>query len=370
MVTAGHRGFVSEELPAPKSKPRLTSLDAFRGLTIIGMLIVNNVALDELTPKTLTHAEWSGAVHLADVVFPWFLFAVGIALPFSFASHLRKGLSVGKFIGKAAVRALILIALGIAVDSSVQREFTPGLGVLQFIGLSFLFGALMIALPKWGRLALSFGAIIAQYSIIRHLPFPGSPTGTFAEEANALKFLNDTYLEPWHLRGLLSVLTTGPLVAIASVFGETLLRETPRRWLVFAGGGVAMVAMGLLSQAVLPMNKPLWTGSYVLYCGGLGVLALVVLHALFDTESRAKWAMPLVVFGSNAILAYVGPILVKTLLLRSIPSEGGNLETALQLWSKQWLGPLGGGIFYTATYIVVWWLVLFVLYRKRIFIRV
>lgn len=361
---------MSEEPAAEKPRPRLTSLDAFRGLTIIGMLIVNNVALDELTPKTLTHAEWSGAVHLADVVFPWFLFAVGIALPFSFASQVRKGSSVGRIIGKAALRALILIALGIAVDSSVQREFTPGLGVLQLIGLSFLFGALMISLPKWARLTISLIAIVAQFLIIRHLPIPGTTTGTFTEDANALKFLNDTYLEPWHLRGLLSVLTTGPLVAIASVFGETLQRENARRWLVFAGGGVAMIALGLLTQGLLPMNKPLWTGSYVLYCGGLGVLALVVLHALFDTESRSKWAMPLVVFGSNAILAYVGPIFVKTLVLRSIPSDGGNLETALQLWAKQWLGPLAGGIFYTSAYIVVWWLVLYVLYRKRIFIRV
>lgn len=359
-----------EEPVAPKPKLRLTSLDAFRGLTIIGMLIVNNIALDTLTPKTLTHAEWTGAVHIADVVFPWFLFAVGIALPFSLASQLKKGMTKSRFILKAASRAAILIGLGILVDSSVERHWAIGLGVLQLIGLSSLFGSVLIMIPRLWRLVCALAFITVHFIVLRHLPIPGAAAGTFTEDVNSIKFLNDTYLEPWHLRGLLSVLTTGPLVAIASVFGDFLLQGERRRWLDMLLGGVAMIVVGQLTGFLVPMNKPLWTGSYVLFTGGMAALMLAAMHLLFDHEQRQKWALPFLVFGSNAILAYVAPIFFKTLVLRSITTSSGNMEDAMQLWSKQSLGVLGGGLMYTGVYILFWWVLLFFLYRKRVFVRV
>lgn len=358
-----------EDVAAPKR--RLVSLDAFRGLTILGMLLVNNIALDELTPKTLMHADWSGAVHIADLVFPWFLFAVGVSLPWSIESQRSKGSSASGILRKAMLRTAILIVLGWVVDSAVAGSIVLGLGVLQLIGLSYLFAVLLTFLPWWARCAVATLAMASHWIILRFLPVPGGFTGVISESANAIKYLNDVYLEPLHLRGLLSVLTTGPLVFLGTIFGEALRARRSDAWIRLFVGGIVLVAGSLAVELDLPMNKPLWTASYILYSAGVGALVLGAMHLFFDRPRTAPLALPLVVFGSNAIVAYVAPILFKTLVLRSIAiSSGVTLADRLRQWPKEALGQPYGGIAYTACYILFWWLALFFMHRNRLFIRI
>src|SRR5574340_20636 len=216
---------------APRARARLTSLDAFRGLTILGMLIVNNIALDTATPTTLTHAPWNRGVYLADLVFPWFLLIVGVALPFSVASQRAKGVAGWRAAAKAASRTALLVLLGCLIDSSTAKRPLFGLGVLQLIGLAYLVGALLYRLPHYARIGAAAALLVGHWALLRFVPVPGVGAGVFTEQANLVKYVNDIYLRPFHLAGLLSVAPTAGLVLIGTMVGDLLraARLTPGR---------------------------------------------------------------------------------------------------------------------------------------------
>lgn len=364
--------------PAKASSERLLSLDAFRGLTIFLMLLVNNAAFDTATPKHLTHAPWNGGVYLADMVFPWFLFIVGVALPWSVASFRRKGGAWWRFLEKALGRALSLFLLGCLIDSSLAQHPVFGLGVLQLIGLAYLVATVFVPLPIVGRLMVAALFLAGHWAVIRFLPIPGAGTGVFTEEVNAIRHLNGLYLQGIGLKGLISVAPTAAMVLIGSVAGELLRAPNVaplRRLRLLVGSGVVLVLMGWLWNLDLPFNKPVWTASYILFTAGWGLLLLTLLYGVMDIRGWRGWAMPLVVFGSNAIVAYVAPILAKVHILRewswTLPDGvRRSLEDTLLTLSRAEYGKVTGGGFYTAGYILVWWLVLWVLYRKRLFLRV
>jgi predicted acyltransferase len=364
--------------PTPPAADRLLSLDAFRGLTILLMLLVNNAALDTATPKHLTHAPWNGGVYLADLVFPWFLFIVGVALPWSVASLRKRGGSWWGFLGKAFGRATALFLLGCLIDSSLALTPVFGLGVLQLIGLAYLLAIFFLRLPVVWRLGVAAALLVGHWATLRFVPVPGVGAGVFTEEANVVRHLNGVYLQGLGLKGLVSVVPTAAMVLIGSAVGEWLRLETvgpPRRvgGLIVGGGMLALA--GWLWNLDLPFNKPVWTASYILFCAGLGMWVLALFYLVMDVWRRRWWATPLVIFGSNAIVAYVAPILVKVHVLRewtwTLPDGiKRSLEEALLLTSRAEFGKVGGGALYTAGYILVWWLVLWVLYRKRLFLRV
>ncbi len=378
----------SEEQAAPeRARPerppgaRLVSLDAFRGLTIAGMLLVNNIALDERTPAQLTHAPWNGGVRFADLIFPWFLLIVGVALPFSAAGARRKGAGGWRYASRVLGRVFALVFLGCLIDSSLLKRPLFDLNVLQLIGLAYGVGALLYGLPVWLRLPVALGLLAAHAAVIQHLPVPGLGRGVFREDANAIWYLNRAYLHRWHLTGLVSVVPTAALALLGTVIGDALRRE---RWKPVEKIVVLLVFSGLLTISgwawhfSLPYNKPVWTASYILWTAGLGGFILTLLYALVDAGGR-KWtqwpAFPLIVYGSNAIAAYVGPILIKVFILRvwTWPTPGGareTLEQALLHTATAHYGPYRGGWVYTLGYLFVVWLALLELRRRKLFLRV
>lgn len=369
-----------ESVPKPTTlgAPRLGALDAFRGLTILLMLLVNNTALDTATPKHLMHAEWTGRVHLADVVFPWFLLAVGVAIPFAVASQKRRGEPWLTGFIKAIKRTASLVLLGILVDSTVNHAWTPGLGVLQVIGLAYFVAALLAPLPTWAR-AVCAAVLLGVHSALLLLwDVPGLGAGHIEEGANAVAFLNEIHLAPLGVKGLISVVPTAGMVLIGTVFGDLFRRSELSIWrsaLICAGCGAVLTAIGYGFSFVLPMNKPLWTASYILYTAGLGALLLAALRIIVDgTKYGAKFAFPLLVPGSNAITAYVVPILFKINVLQgwTVATNAGRVtvESALQSWCYSQAGRINGGWLYTAGYMVLWWTVLLYLYKKQWFLRV
>lgn len=370
--------------PAIPSRPpaaRLVSLDAFRGLTIAGMLLVNNIALDEGTPAQLMHAPWNGGVHFADVIFPWFLLIVGVALPFSAAGARKKGRGGGHYAGRVLGRVLALVFLGCLIDSSLLKRPVFDLNVLQLIGLAYGVGALLCCLPLWLRLPVAVGLLAAHAAAIQHLPVPGLGRGVFREDANAIWYLNRAYLNRWHLTGLVSVVPTAALVLMGTVMGDALRRERWKPWekiaVLFVFSGILLIS-GWVWHFSLPYNKPVWTASYILWTAGLGGFVLTLLYALVDANGRAwtQWPVfPLVVYGSNAIAAYVGPILIKVYILRvwtwSMPSGmRETLDQALLHTATAHYGPVRGGWVFTLGYLFAVWLVLLELRRRRLFLRV
>ncbi|HEU4754639.1 MAG TPA: DUF5009 domain-containing protein, partial [Armatimonadota bacterium] len=348
---------------------------AFRGLTIAGMLLVNNMALGELTPDSLTHADWSGGITFADLVFPWFLFIVGVAIPWSAASRRRHGLSRGRYAWKVLGRTVTLVLLGWLLDSSIARAPVTGLGVLQLIGLAYCAGALLYDLPGSARAAIAAALLVGHWAAIRFVPVPELGAGAFTESQNLIQHLNERYLQAYNLKGLISAVPTTALVLIGTLAGDHLRRESvpvSHRAGHLAAAGAVLVALGWLWSLDLPFNKPLWTAPYIVLSAGYGGLILAAFYAVMDVHGWKGWALPLVVFGSNAIVAYVAPILVKLHTLQEWKWAGTDLtlqQALLQAATTHW-GPIAGGWAYTGGYILFWWLVLLYLYRKKLFLRV
>jgi len=365
-----------EPPPKPKAQ-RLLSLDAFRGLTILLMLLVNNVALDIYTPKHLTHAPWNGGINLADLVAPWFLFCVGVAIPFSAASFAKTGKPIWHYDLKVLKRGAVLILLGCLIDSSLYNGPVFCLDVLQIIGLAYIVGALLYELPLSRRMLIAGTMLIGYWAAIKYVPIPGVGAEVFEQNRNFIAHLNQTYLAPFNLNGLPSIVPTAALVMIGAAIGDLLRRKDREQmwtvaWLMVAG--VAMTIAGIVWNASLAFNKPVWTPSYILVAAGTGTLVLGIFYLIIDAHKWSKWSYPLVVFGANAIVAYVAPILVKLWVLQRWHVGGkGHSAPVLQWWldaCKAHLGPVPGGWVYTIFYVAVWWVVLWQLYRRKWFVRV
>jgi len=371
---------VSAKVPPVKSEAgpaRLRSLDAFRGLTIVLMLLVNNIALDTATPTQLMHAGWNAGIHLADLVFPWFLFAAGVAIPFSAASAKRKGLPGWRYDLKILTRAVALVALGCLVDSSVQHRAIFTLGVLQIIGLAYIVGAFLYELPLFRRLILAVGMLFAYWAFIKFVPVPGMGAGVFEETRNIVFYFNRTYFNAVSLWGVTAIVPTGAMMLIGTAVGDLLRskeRAEHKRLAALLLAGVVLVAAGFLWHFSLPYNKPLWTPAYVLMTAGLGTLLLGVFYLIIDAAGWWHWSYPLLVLGANAILAYVMPILVKLLILENWQHPLNGVKVTLEQWllagAKGHYGPINGGWLYTAGYMLFWWIILWFFFRKKMFLRV
>lgn len=363
---------------AIQSSPRLASLDAFRGLTIVGMLLVNNVSLDVATPKNLTHAAWNAGVHFADLVLPWFLFIVGVAIPYAAASFKKKQLPTWRYYQKAVGRTIVLVLLGCLIHSSLQQRPVLELGVLQIIGLSYLVATFLYPLGVGPRLGVAGLLLVSHWAAIRFLALPGLAAGVFTESDNLIAHINTLYLQPIHLQGLVSLVPTAALVLIGTAVGDVLRSSSwgqLKKFLCLLAGGVLLALAGWLWNLDLPFNKPVWTASYILYCAGLGAITLSLLYLVIDVWRWRAWAFPLVVFGTNAIVAYVAPILTKLYIFgvwKWTFADGTQLplQQALLKYLVTGLGPITGGWTYTICYILFWWLVLLELYRRKLFLRV
>lgn len=342
------------------------------------MLLVNNVSLDINTPKFLMHAAWNKGIYIADFVFPWFLFCIGVAIPFSFASYSKKGLPGRQYIFKVLKRTIILIGLGCLLTSSIVRQPVFYLDVLQLIGLAYMVGALLYFLPGYARLIIAFVFLTAYWAIIKFVPIPGIGVGIFEENTNILKHFNEVYLLPLHLKGLTSVIPTASLVLIATYVGDFLKNPKAniiKKTLLLLSGGVILISIGTLWNIHLPYNKPYWTSSYILVMAGSAIFILLLLHLIIDVVGFKIWSFPFVVFGSNAIFAYVAPILFKVWIFQGwyvVDKAGSKVVLSqwfLNFFINHW-GKIAGGWLYTISYIVFWWLVCLIMYRKKIFLKV
>lgn len=356
---------------------RFRALDAFRGLTILLMLLVNNVMLGSSTPQQFEHAPWNAGLTLADYVFPWFLLCVGVAIPFAVASFRRKALPSWRYDVKVLWRATLLVLLGCLIDSSEQRHLIFTLGVLQIIGLAYLVAALLYDLPVTRRLLIAGVMLVSYWAAIKFIPVPGVGAGMFTERGNLIFHLNLIYLNPVRLWGLPSVVPTAALAMIGSAIGDLVRRKELEHWQRIVGLfllGAGLMLLGWLWNFSLPYNKPLWTPSYVLMTSGAGTLFLCLFYLILDAAQWSQWSYPFMVLGSNAIVAYVAPVLLKVCVLQNWQVSTGSTSLSFEQWllntDKALLGPFAGSWCYTLGYIAVWWGVLWVLYRNKWFLRV
>jgi predicted acyltransferase len=333
----------------------LLSLDALRGLSILLMLLVNSMYAWPGTPTQLRHAGWNG-MHLADMAFPWFLLCIGVAVPLSAASAKRRGVDRKTYAFRIARRVLILLALGALLDTIADGNLTLfSVGVLQTLALSYAVGVLLYGLRPSLRVAAAVAFLAAYWAAIRFIPAPGMEAGAFEGDKNLILHLNRNYLGPIGLWNVTRLIPTSALVLIGTSIGDMLskskMADKLRSGLRLVEYGLGMMVLGYLWSLDLPFNKWMWTPAYILFSAGSGTFVMGVLDLIIDVEGFRAWAFPLIVFGSNAILAYVLPIISKPLIL-------ARMNIYIHGWNT------------VIPFIIFWWLFLWLLYRRRLFLRV
>lgn len=364
---------------------RLMSLDVLRGLTIALMILVNTPGSWSYIYPPLKHAAWHGCTP-TDLVFPFFLFIVGMSVYFSFKKYgttLSKANTV-----KIIKRAVIIFLIGLALNLYPYFNFEKVrvMGVLQRIALAYGAGAMLCLALNKQRLLMVLSAILLGYWALLYFGAASDPYSL--EENIARRFdlflLGENHIYkgfgiPFDPEGVLSSIPAVGTVIIGYLIAqvidiETSLKLKIKKLLIY---GVIMVALGLVWSLVFPLNKPLWTSSYVLYTAGLGTLFLALLIFLIDYKQYRTWARPFVHFGSNPLFIFVfSGVYAKTIsYLIKIPVAGS--DTSMSLYSYLFtnvfapaFGNMNGSLMFAISHIIVFWFICYILYRQKIFIKI
>ncbi|MCC7550867.1 MAG: DUF1624 domain-containing protein [Methanobacterium sp.] len=359
---------------------RIISLDVFRGLAVAAMIFVNAMAFSEFTPKLLGHADWNGLT-IADLVFPSFLFIVGVSMAYSFASRLDD--SKSRLWGHFIYRVTGLFLIGVFLNwmtSNFTAVRIPG--VLQLIALSSLFAAPLARFkPRWIILAATI-LLLIHSSILLGVGAPGIPSGTLEKGHNVDDWLDLQIFTPEHTldakgdpEGLLSILSATALVLLGLCFGRTLqLRD--KNWktvTILLLGGIIAILLGITISQILPVNKQLWTSSFILICAGIGTLVLGLMFGYLDIlrwPNGFFWAIPM---GRNALVIYIMSIAFTIPMHMDFFTNMGDIPLSfydiMTAYFMGIFGNSGGIVVYGLLVVLIWLVVAFILHWRRIYIK-
>ncbi len=371
--------------PAPlPSSTRLVSLDAFRGLTIAAMILVNNPGSWAYVYAPLAHAQWHGWTP-TDLIFPYFLFIIGVAIPLSFRRRLAEGVARAALFRHVVRRSLLLIAIGLLMRAVPSFDFAEmrWAGVLQRIGLVYLAaGGLYLWLKPSGRWVAAGALLLLYWGLMALVPVPGYGAGDLSVDGNLAAYLDRMLMgghlwqETWDPEGLLSTMPAVVTALLGIFTGEWLQRD--REGSVQTRGmlltGVGLVVGGLTWGLVFPINKNLWTSSYVLFTASTALLLFGLMYWAIDVRRwRGWWLVPLVVYGMNSIAVYVASGMVtKTMVRVRVGGDGG---TSLYGWIyenlfRSWAGDFNGSLSFAVSYVILWLALVWILHRRRIYIKI
>lgn len=363
---------------------RLASLDAFRGLTIIFMTLVNNPGSWRHVLPPLRHAEWNGCTP-TDLVFPFFLFIMGVAMAFSFARRLESAGNLRPLYLQVLKRTLLLLLLGWFLNLFPEFDFAhmrlPG--VLQRIALCYFFASLVVLNLGRGAQVVTIVLLLGGYwAAMTLVPFPGRGGDPWALGSNLAQYVDNLLLKghmwkpDFDPEGFLSTVPAVATTLLGYLAGQWLRSErTPleKTTGMFVWANLLLVA-ALVWRIWMPLNKQLWTSSYVLYTGGLALHFLAMSYWAIDVKGWRRGLQPMIVYGSNAILAYFGSsLLAKWLYYWHFTMGDGTRQSVKGLIYAKVLVPVtgnwGGSLLYPLLHILLWAGILTLLYRKKIFIK-
>ena len=295
---------------------RLMSLDVFRGFTVAAMIIVNTPATEEYVFAPLRHASWNGFTP-TDAVFPFFIFVMGISLTLSYGKLKARGKDTRSVLFKTTKRAILIFLIGILLGLFPQFDFSeirmPG--VLQRIAIVFFFCALLFWYTSWRQQGFIAGFLLLVYwFIMTCIPVPGigvsvlEPGNNLAAWLDRLVIPGTMWQGTWDPEGILSTIPAIASGVSGMLIGHLLANVaiTPERkvvWMYLAG--FVSFLLGSAWGWGFPINKNLWTSSYVLYTSGLAAMVFATLFFVVEILGKRSWAASGVVFGSNAITAYI-----------------------------------------------------------------
>ena len=366
----------------PSDTNRLVSLDVFRGITIAGMILVNNPGTWEYVYGPLQHASWHGWTP-TDLVFPFFLFIVGVAIPLAFARRVESGGSKRDLYLKIIKRTLIIFAIGLFLNGfpyfGLAEYRIPG--VLQRIAVCYFFASIIfINTNVRTQIAITIALLIGYWLMLKFIPAPGYAAGDLTKEGSLPSYI-DRVVFGKHVWSQARVYDPEGFLSTIPAIGTAMIGVLTGQWLrteksrvekaagIFVVGAVC-VAIGWAWNAFFPINKALWTSSYVLFTGGLALQFLALCYWLIDIKGYRRWARPFEVFGLNAIALYVGAGLMASLL-----GEIKVGDTSLGGWIYQNVfapvfSPLNASLAFAICFVLVWLGLMWILYRRKIFLKV
>ncbi len=363
---------------------RLSSLDAFRGLAIAAMILVNNPGSWKFVYPPLRHAEWHGWTP-TDLVFPFFLFIVGLSLAISLSRRREQRIAPSGIYFKVFARTLIIFSLGLFLNLFPRFQWgtmrIPG--VLQRIAVCYLIAALIyVSTSKWPRLAVILVILAGYWLASKFIPVPGYGPGILDYHGNLAGYL-DTKLLAGHLyrpefdpEGLLSTIPAVATVLLGTLAGDLLRSEKTlvRKAAVFIGYGVVLAGLGLVLHKYFPINKQLWTSTYVLFSAGLALILLGAFVLVMEEFRLKTWAYPFLVLGANAIAVFVASTLMTKSLLWIQVVAGGQRQP-LYSWIYErafasWAGPMAGSLAFALSCVLLWVILFIPLYRHKVYIKV
>jgi len=373
-----------------KQSLRLTSLDVFRGIAISGMILVNMAGVADQVYPPLLHADWNGCTP-TDLVFPFFLFIIGVAIAFSLSKYTSANQAGWSIYGRIVRRSAILFALGLLLNGFWNYDWGTIriMGVLQRISLAYLLAALIVLkLPRRGQWACALLLLIGYWVAMSVVPVPGYGVGNLSREGNLGAYIDRLIIGTAHLykgdhfnsmgdpEGLFSTLPAVVSVLLGYFTGQWL-RTQP----VNSRTSMDLVIIGLASLVVgevwgfwFPLNKKLWTSSYVVFTTGWALLLLAVCYELIEVRQRRRWGKPFEIMGLNAIFVFVASVLMIKILVKTHIGTGENAPTTYT-WIYEnlfmpWAGAMNGSLLFALVTVLFWWGVLYGMYRQRWFVKV
>lgn len=410
------------------SKPkRLVSLDVFRGIAIASMILVNNPGSWSHVYPPLLHAKWHGFTP-TDLVFPSFLFIIGVAMAFSLAKYTKDNQPTAAVYWRIVRRSAILFALGIFLNAStlildlllngksIDWSTFRIMGVLQRIGIAYLLATLIVlnfssrkqgnrqqatgngeeelasqkdaavssGNPQVKQWILAGAVLLGYWGAMALIPVPGFGAGDFSPEGNLGGYIDSLILGSQHLykggpfdpEGLFSTIPAVVTVLLGYFAGQWLrsqpVKSNTSIQLVLAG--LSCLVIGYLWGFLFPINKALWTSSYVVYSAGWDLLLLAACYETIEVRNWRQWGLPFEVMGLNAIFLFVGSGIVARIMHKTHIGTGDNAPSTYA-WIYQnifqsWAGALNGSLFFAITTVLLWWLILYGMYRKSWFFKV
>jgi predicted acyltransferase len=403
---------VSEQPPTE----RLLSLDAFRGITIAAMVIVNDPGTWDAIYPPLKHAEWHGWTP-TDLIFPFFLFIVGVSVSLSLRRRLESdGVSRTLFL-KIIRRGLLLFAIGVVLNALPLYDFAKHgwidlgtlriMGVLQRIAVCYLISSFIFVFTDWRQqVIISVGLLFIYWALMTWIEIPQCLRTTVdLKPCNLAAYIDRLVLTKQHMwqeskvfdpEGLLSTIPA-IVSTLAGVLAGTWLSRDDKVRIQSDGSGTAdpkflirrsplnkvfgivivgifLSVLGLVWDRWFPINKNLWTSSYVVFTSGTALLLLAVFYWLIDIRGYRAWAMPFIIFGVNAIALYIGSSVMDAYLGAIV--VGGDTENPISL--QGWIfnnlflpfaEPINASLAYAVAFTLHWLFFMWLLYRGRIFIR-
>lgn len=386
---------------------RLVSLDVFRGLTIAAMILVNNPGTWAHIYWPLEHAPWHGWTP-TDLIFPFFLFIIGVSMVLSFAKRLERGTTPASLALHVLRRSLIIFAIGLFLNGfpyfQLSRIRIPG--VLQRIAVCYLFAGFIVLRAGLGAGRRADGSerggrgvatvaitsvvlLVGYWALMMFMPVPGFGVGRLDPEGNLGAYLDRRVMgghlwsqtKTWDPEGILSTLPAIATTLLGALVGEWL--RSKRAPQLKCAGLLAAGAMGLVLGGLLhpffPINKNLWTSTYVIFTGGFAMVLLALIYWLVDIKGYRRWAVPFLVFGMNSIAAFtLSTWLAKCSIIFKVTRADGIGAGRVVTWHgyvydrffAPLASPVNASLLFAVSYVLLWLGLMWLLYRKRMFIKI